>query len=90
MRREHGDTGQILNGLVCGHIPLIVAPVQVAQVAGQARTHAHEFVGQLVESLGGDSRLESDCGNQLLIKRGVGVFIGYIQYLRLHLSGESG
>ena len=90
MRGQHGDASQILNRLVSRYVPLIVHPVQVAQVPGQTRTHANKFISKLVETLCGYTLLESHSGNQLLVNGGVGLRISHIQHLSLQLIGRHG
>ena len=50
MRGQDGDLREILNGLVCGYAPFLADAVKIAQIAGQTGTHAHQLIGNLVET----------------------------------------
>ncbi len=78
---QFGDVGQVLDGLVGGHVPRLVHPMQVAEIAGEARAHAHKLVGQLVEARGGHALLVAHRADQLVVDRGVGVLVGHVEQL---------
>ena len=49
MGRHRGDTGQVLDRLVGRHAPLLARSVKIAEIPRQARAHADQLVGKLVE-----------------------------------------
>lgn len=89
MRGQDGDLCEILDGLVCGHAPFLADAVQVAQIAGQAGTHTHQLIRNLVETRSRDAGLETDCGYQLTVDCRIGAVIGDVQQLAAHLVGRN-
>lgn len=88
MRGQDGDLCEVLDGLVCGHAPFLADAVQVAQIAGQAGTHTHQLIRNLVETRSRDAGLETDCGYQLTVDCRIGAVIGDVQQLAAHLVGR--
>ena len=93
VRRQFGDAGEVLNRLVCGDAPRLIHAVQVSQIAGEAGSDAHEFIGELFETRGGDALLVSHRADELVVDGRIGVRVGHVeqllaQFVGLHEHGE--
>ena len=85
--RQCRDAREVLDGLVCRDTPTLVDAVQVAQIPGQPRAHAHQLVGQLVETACRVACAVAHRGDQLLVDGGVSLLVGDVKNHIAHAVG---